>query len=77
MSERPVDCFIGIVGGEVKCAVSASDPKIVSKAVSEWMSREPFPNIIRVPTEVARAYLFRPWPGLDAALTSPSPAEEG
>ncbi|MBA1159360.1 hypothetical protein [Microvirga mediterraneensis] len=58
------ECFIAIVGGEVRAAVAVGCHE---KELVEWAADPRVEQIIRVPVEVPRQLLFEKWPGLDAA----------
>ncbi len=72
------DCFLGIVRGEARCAVVADESTACREAIAEWSADSRVTELVRVPVEVARQFLFKPWPGREAAIASlpPLPAAE-
>ena len=68
MSEAHPNCMIGIGAGRVRSVVSLSDGRLLAETLSEWSANPECEEIICVPIDVARVFLFEPWPGLKAAL---------
>ena len=67
------DCMVGICSdGVMKCAamVCPDRPHIHEDAVKKWLRDPNVTQILRVPVEIPRKFLFVPWPGLEAALAT-------
>jgi hypothetical protein len=58
------DTLIAIVGGEVRAVVALGYHE---QEVLAWTRDPKVEQIVRVPTEVARQFLFEKWPGLEQA----------
>jgi hypothetical protein len=61
---------IAVCSDEVKCAVATEDEKYFRTVVAEWSEDPNITEIVRVPLEVARRFLFEKWPGRDAAIAA-------
>jgi len=61
------DCMIAVVGGEVRAAVALGHHE---QEILDWARDPRVEQIVRVPTPVARQFLFEKWPDLTEAIKS-------
>jgi hypothetical protein len=62
--------MIAIVDGEVRCAVVDDGSASCREAIAEWLEDRSVTELVRVPVEVARKFLFQHWPGREAAIAA-------
>lgn len=65
----PANCMVAIVNGEVRAAV-AMNASTFGDTLAEWAADPQVSELIKVPVEVARRFLFEAWPGRAEALAT-------
>lgn len=66
--ENAAEAAIAICGGEVRAVVVVCAHRIYDETIRDWSADRRVTEIVRVPIEVARHFLFEKWPGRDAAI---------
>jgi hypothetical protein len=69
-------CLIAIKDGEVCCAVADDGSVSYRETFAEWLEDRSVTEIVRVPVEVARKFLFQTWVGREAAIAAANLATE-
>lgn len=62
------DCVMAIYNNGKALSVVTWDCVDRNEVVAEWTADPDFRELVRVPVEVAREFLFKDWPGRDEAI---------